>query len=226
MGVPSLSSATVGSTGLTVSLVWSEAVNHNSAGGTVANVYRGFSSAAAYASGDGTTTLNYTIADTVYAGESVTLTGFTVTSVSNSQAGAALDSQASTNSSSVTCPCTGKAARLLVNTCTIRRPIKSQSNTSAGKKTAWGDAYVNVCCSVQAVSGSEAEFWGTMATDSVYKVYLSSSVDITGEDRLTNFAGPSSLESTDVLEVASDPLDHAGRAAYTMVMARAVQSNA
>jgi len=227
MATPVLSSATINAAGTQVTLVWSVAVMDAGAGISISNAYRGYTSTGSIVTGDGTTTPVYSLGTPpVLVGETITVAvpANAVLAVNGGQ-GNSLTSATATNGSTICAACDGKASRMLVNTCTIRRCIESQSATSAGVKTAWGDAYTAVCCSVQGLTTSESEQWGTKASDSTYKVYLPKSVDINHHDRLTDFTGSSSLASTDTLEVVSDPLDHAGRGAYVMVLAAAVQTN-
>lgn len=229
MAAPTIVSAAIGATGLTLSVVYSEAVITQGAmnAPAITNAYRGLTSTGTTSSGSGTATFVYTLDKLVYAGETVlmALGAAAVKSVSTVEGNLIVAGQAVTNNSALTVPRDGKAARLLVNSCTIRRKINSQSATSAGLKTDWGDAYVGVACNAQGASQSESLTWGIRVGDSGYRVYLPKTADILAQDRLTDFVGPCSIGATDTLEVVSDALDHAGRGAYTVVMAKAVHRN-
>jgi hypothetical protein len=227
MAVPTLVSATIGVTGLTFTTVWSEPVTQN-ATITLSAPYRGASWTPSYASGSGTSTVVYTISPAAYLSESIiyTISAGSVVSVSTSDPNGLISGQTATNNSAVTVGCGGRAATLLVNSCSIQRAIRSQSTTSAGLKTSWGLAYAGVCCSIQGASTAESEAWSREVGDSVYRVYFPPTIDIVHTDRLTTFTGSSSLASSSFMEVVSEPIDHAGHNnVYTMVLARTLEAD-
>lgn len=228
MAVPTLISSTVGATGLTLTMVWSEPVGDQGLALLVKNNYRSLSTGYSAVSSPGAS-LVYTLTGQVYAGETVTvfLPAGQVLSVSTSDPNASNAAATTTNNSAVTPPGGGMASGLMNGTCTIRRNVRTQSATSAGIVNDWGVAYAGISCSAQAVTGSEAEVWMREVGDSIYRIYMPPVTDILHSDRLTAFTHSSSLGSSDILEVVSEPLDHAGRGnVYTMVFARPMEANA
>lgn len=111
---------------------------------------------------------------------------------------------------------TGRAARMLVNTCSINRPAESQATTGESVKV-FTTLYSGVPCNVQTTDGAEDRQYARETGMRSGVAYFSPGTDILNGDQIITVAGQISGFSGCTLEVVSPPIDHAGRGAYTAV---------
>lgn len=110
----------------------------------------------------------------------------------------------------------GRAARMLVNTCSIQRGAETQAATGESVKQ-FTTLYSAVPCNIQTRDGSEEQAYARETGKRIGRVYVSPGTDLLNGDRLVSIAGGGASGFTGAtLAITGPAVDHAGRGAYLM----------
>ena len=108
------------------------------------------------------------------------------------------------------------AISMMRNTCQITTATEGTSSTGE-LTTTFATSVTPTICSIQQVTGREAIYQGRLQGVRQFEIFFPVGTSVSAQSTLTGFTGPSGLDSSLVLEVLTDPIDHAGRNAYIMV---------
>lgn len=109
---------------------------------------------------------------------------------------------------------------LLNSTCAVQR--RSQTAVGGAVGVTYTEVLSGLPCAVQVITGGEAG--DRLATDGVrrFSVWVPAGTDLRHGDLITDFAGPDTLSlASEMLRVASPPIDPSGRGVVLQYVAEA-----